>query len=82
MSPLVLTARSSIALHDSKKMKGKQRTRLVAVCEDCGSMYAAFELPDGEIRPIGNRKGCASCNGTEFSPLPEFSDKSGESNAD
>ncbi|MDS0476921.1 hypothetical protein NDO75_18270 [Natrinema sp. 1APR25-10V2] len=63
-------------------MKGGERTRLVAACEDCGTMYAAFERPNGEIRPIGNRKGCASCGGTAFRPLPTFSDETGEANVD
>lgn len=46
--------------------------RLVAACEQCGSMYAALELPNGEIRPIGSRDGCTSCGGTAFTPVPEF----------
>ncbi|ADB61927.1 hypothetical protein Htur_3062 [Haloterrigena turkmenica DSM 5511] len=45
-------------------------------------MYAAFEMPDGEICPIGNRKGCASCGETELHPLPEFADEPKKVNFD
>ena len=34
-------------------------TRVMAVCEACGSVYAAREWPDGTIRLIG-QEGCSS----------------------
>lgn len=42
------------------------RPRLMAVCDDCGSAYAAVEQSDGRIAPIGRLNGCA-CGSTEFS---------------
>lgn len=45
-----------------------EATRTVASCDDCGSVYAAVELPGGKIQPIGKRTGC-SCGSTSFSKL-------------
>ena len=56
--------------------------RLVASCVGCGSVYAALEVPNGEIQPIGSRNGCASCGGTTFAPLPQFSDGAAKADAD
>ncbi|NUB91659.1 hypothetical protein HTZ84_09245 [Haloterrigena sp. SYSU A558-1] len=39
-------------------------TRVMAVCEECGSVYAAREWPDGTVRVIG-QEGC-SCGATSF----------------
>ncbi|WP_226377488.1 hypothetical protein [Haloterrigena turkmenica] len=36
----------------------------MAVCEECGSVYAARQWPDGTIRVIG-QEGC-SCGATRF----------------
>ncbi len=42
--------------------------RMMAVCERCGSAYAARVLSDGRIRPIGVES--CSCGSTDFQPLP------------
>lgn len=39
-------------------------TRVLAVCVDCDSAYAARRWPDGDVKVIG-RDGC-SCGSTEF----------------
>ena len=39
--------------------------RLIAACTDCGALYAATELSDGSILPIGQRDGCR-CGCTTF----------------
>lgn len=57
--------------------KGTDKSRIVAACVECGTVYAALRLPDGKIQPIGSRNGCGSCGETEFIPLPQFSDDSG-----
>lgn len=38
--------------------------RIVAACEDCGSVYAARQWPDGDIQLIGSTE--CSCGSTEF----------------
>lgn len=43
--------------------------RMGATCDNCGSVYAALEFATGEIRPIGSRNGCATCDGTTFSRI-------------
>lgn len=43
----------------------QKANRIVAVCTDCGSTYAARLWPDGEIRLIGTGADCP-CGGTEF----------------
>lgn len=48
---------------------GNDRERIVATCVECGAVYAAVELPNKGLRPIGRRDGCGSCGGTEFAPL-------------
>jgi hypothetical protein len=40
---------------------------ILAICEECGSAYAAKLIKDGRIRPIG-RDTC-SCGGTRFRTL-------------
>ena len=47
---------------------GDDQTRTVAACLECGSVYAALELKDGKLRPIGSRDGC-SCGSTSFADL-------------
>ncbi|SDJ81253.1 hypothetical protein SAMN04515672_1496 [Natronorubrum texcoconense] len=39
-------------------------TRVLAACEDCGSVYAAREWPDGTIRLIGQQD--CSCGASTF----------------
>ncbi|WP_226038920.1 hypothetical protein [Natrinema sp. DC36] len=52
--------------------------RTIAACEQCGSLYAALELSEDKIRPIGRRDGCR-CGGTEFTAVDDsFSDFSFE----
>lgn len=40
----------------------------MAVCEECGAVYAAIEKSDGSLAPIGRLSGCR-CGSTEFSEL-------------
>ncbi|QRV16899.1 hypothetical protein JMJ58_08545 [Haloterrigena salifodinae] len=42
--------------------------RGTAICENCGSVFAARIWPDGRIRPIGSPANCP-CGGTEFRRL-------------
>lgn len=52
--------------------------RTIAACEQCGSLYAALELSEDKIRPIGRRDGCR-CGGTDFTPVDDsFSELSFE----
>lgn len=44
--------------------------KLVAVCSNCGAVYAARQWPDGEIQAIGSN-GC-QCGSDEFDPVDEF----------
>lgn len=46
-----------------------ERTRVVATCDSCGSVYASIELPNNGLQPIGSRAGCASCGETEFTAV-------------
>ncbi len=48
--------------------EGNGRERMMAVCVNCGSAYAAREQSDGGFVPIGNPGGC-ECGGTEFSKV-------------
>lgn len=49
---------------------GDDSSRLIAACTDCGALYAATELADGSILPIGQRDGC-QCGCTAFAPVDE-----------
>lgn len=49
---------------------GDDSSRLIAACTDCGALYAATELADGSILPIGQRDGC-QCGCTAFTPVDE-----------
>lgn len=49
---------------------GDESRRLIAACTDCGALYAATELADGSILPIGQRDGC-QCGCTAFTPVEE-----------
>ncbi|MGQ3410740.1 hypothetical protein [Natrinema versiforme] len=42
--------------------------RTIAACEQCGALYAALELSDDKLRPIGRRDGCR-CGSTAFSAV-------------
>jgi predicted nucleic acid-binding Zn-ribbon protein len=44
----------------------KDQPRLIARCEACGSVYAAVEMPNGRIAPIGRLEGC-KCGSSDFS---------------
>ncbi|AEH36245.1 hypothetical protein [Halopiger xanaduensis] len=44
--------------------------RMIAACTHCGALYAATELSDGSILPIGRRDGCR-CGGTTFTKVNE-----------
>ena len=39
--------------------------RAAAKCDNCGAIFAARVLPDGTIRPIGQRESC-SCDETSL----------------
>lgn len=47
-------------------------TRVLAACTACGSIYAARQWPDGEIRVIG-QKSC-SCGSTDFELVDDSDD--------
>lgn len=47
-----------------------ENRRTIAACEQCGALYAALELAEDKIRPIGRRDGC-QCGSTDFSPVDE-----------
>ncbi len=49
-------------------------TRLLASCTACGSVYAARQWPDGEIRIIG-QDGCA-CGSADFELVDDSADES------
>lgn len=42
--------------------------RTIAACDQCGALYAALELSDDKLRPIGRRDGC-QCGSTSFSDV-------------
>lgn len=46
-----------------------EEVRVLAACEGCGAVYAAIELSNNGLQPIGSRTGCGSCGGKEFTPL-------------
>lgn len=48
-----------------------EKTRVVATCDSCGSVYASIELSNNGLQPIGSRAGCASCGGTEFTAVSD-----------
>ncbi len=51
-------------------MNGNEESRKVAaVCESCGSAYAAVEHQNGEIRPIGSPAGC--CGDAELAVVED-----------
>jgi len=41
---------------------------LLAICDECGSAYAATITNDGDVLPIGARNGCR-CGGKTFSQI-------------
>lgn len=47
-----------------------ENTRTIAMCRQCGALYAALEITDGTFRPIGRRDGC-QCGCTEFTPIDD-----------
>jgi len=40
--------------------------RLMAVCDECGAVFAGIEKADGDITPIGRPGGC-ECGSSSFS---------------
>ena len=48
-------------------MGSGENSRTIAMCEECGALYAALEIDDG-YRPIGRRDGC-QCGSTAFTPV-------------
>ena len=49
-------------------MGSDENRRTIAMCEECGALYAALEIDDDEYRPIGRRDGC-QCGSTVFTPV-------------
>ena len=43
--------------------------RVLAACDECGSVYAAREWPDGDVQLIGQE--ACECGATEFSVVDE-----------
>lgn len=54
-------------------MPDGERERTVALCQSCGSAYAAQIWTDGTIQPIGTRIGC-DCGSTEFEVVEDLAD--------
>lgn len=48
----------------------EENRRTIAMCEECGALYAALELTDDTFRPIGRRDGCR-CGSTDFTPVDD-----------
>ena len=51
-------------------MGDDEQRRTIAMCEQCGALYAALEIGDGDFRPIGRRDGC-QCGSMEFTPVDD-----------
>nr|WP_235920784.1 hypothetical protein [Natronorubrum halalkaliphilum] len=49
-------------------------TRVLATCEECGSVYAARQWPDGTVRIIG-QEGC-SCGANAFEVVDDSTEDS------
>lgn len=47
-------------------------TRVLATCEECGSVYTAWRWPDGKLKVVG-QTGC-SCGSTAFTLVEGMSD--------
>ncbi|WP_394740012.1 hypothetical protein [Natronococcus roseus] len=50
-----------------------EEERRMAVCTECGSVYAARIAADGAVQPIGSRDGCR-CGSNEFEVVGESTD--------
>lgn len=56
----------------TRLMNGDEASRKVAaVCESCGTAYAAVKHQNGDIRPIGSPAGC--CSGSELTVVDDES---------
>ncbi len=56
------TSKTSV---DSRSTESEaEKTKVAAVCTSCGEIYAAEQLSDGEVRPIGRKDGCRCGVGT------------------
>nr|WP_121742598.1 hypothetical protein [Natronorubrum halophilum] len=51
--------------------------RELAECAECGSAYAARQLPTGDIQPIGSET--CDCGSTEFRLIEDVDDESASS---
>ncbi|WP_207589100.1 hypothetical protein [Halomontanus rarus] len=49
-------------------MSGTAKTKGAARCDECGSVFAVWMAPDGDIEPIGSRAGCP-CGKSAFRVL-------------
>ncbi|WP_436344970.1 hypothetical protein [Natronorubrum sp. FCH18a] len=49
---------------------GDENRRSIAMCDECGALYAALEIGEDDFRPIGRRDGC-QCGSLEFTPVDE-----------
>lgn len=47
---------------------GDENRRSIAMCKECGALYAALEITEDDFRPIGRRDGC-QCGSLEFTPV-------------
>lgn len=45
--------------------RSESRTRIVAVCRSCESVFVSEQKPDGTIRPIGVSEDC-TCGDGDF----------------
>jgi hypothetical protein len=46
-----------------------EKTKAVAICENCGEVVPVRVWPDESIHPIGSREGC--CGESEYSILED-----------
>ena len=49
---------------------GDENRRSIAMCDECGALYAALEIGEDDFRPIGRRDGC-QCGSLEFTPVDQ-----------
>lgn len=59
-----------------------EESRGLAVCAECGRKYAARELADGTMSPIGCPDSCKSCGCTEFEAFSLSGDDSDSDGTD
>lgn len=49
--------------------KGNNQRKVAAMCDGCGTAYAAIERDGGTIQPIGHPNGC--CDGAGMTVLSD-----------